>query len=1098
MRSFLTLVFALPTLVLVFWAGWYLRGYADALDDTFYGITFTYEGAKGPVVGRADSIRFDWRTGKVLGEGVTLSQVGERSVLDVEQLEAIVPLPWTGHESINVRARDGFAEVVRYQDGTWSFEDLTPAPPEEAAEPTPIEVDAANVRVRFHDRYVQKPTTWSLAAATLKVGVLGSDTSAKFRGVLDGVGPMDAELDVVDGSLRYINVSGDNLKLLPLKDYFAQWDGLRDTPAFEWTADTAVFSGKVSARPGADGWIVRGEGTAAARDLVYDNRRFARVEFTGGFSEHGIGGRIIGAGPGTDIDGVGFLAFGETITGRIEGSASAGSAAAVEAMLSDVLPGDVDFRGASFDGVVVLGERLTLSGDLVAASVSYGGDTATNVRAFVASDGNLMRVVNATGRAFGANVAADLAITLGEKPTIDGRVFAEDVRLSNVPGLPTDLIYGGTADVSALLSGPLDNPTVAAQATGNTTVIIQFEEQSLPHDVRFAVAGDYRRGVFEISSGAIGGDLGSVQGSGTVNLETGAMDLDVFASGIDLTALPGSSIRGTAYADLNIRGKTSDPIAAGLVEVYGASIDEYTLPFAAAEVTYTGKQLIANDIVARRGVSIIEGNATVDLTAGSWPITGEGKVIDLMVGDFTDDGLTGLANGTWALKGTLDDPNVAVDIATPSLLADRIEIRDVVAKARWMDERLEIEGLTGTIGGGRVSAEGGWSRTGASQVTVSAEDISAWALRPYLDGLARVNGRISANAIVSFLDGQVQDGSGLITARELEINREQIGSASISAQSNSERVTFSGGLGTLESNYVIENGIYNFEEKTARADFYALGGDIQNIIRIVASLTEDATAEQRQFMRQVDGVLTLEGSVEAAELNGSWKLTGGQIDGRAAELIVEGEPAGEAHIVAERQADRYVIQAADWTGPQAGLRLNPGDNFIDDSGAISLDGEIYNIDLNWFKTFSPGLASVEGRADVSFIARGVLPEPEIDATIATEGLKFSDLAIDLNAGPFFIRQGSITAGDPTSTDPNEPGAGYVQFSDLEARLIGVSIPFEYPFTIPRDKPINALVIVPDKDIDDISAFLAIDPANSEGRVSGGRLEVTGTLEALVT
>ena len=37
-------VLALPTLVLVFWAGWYLRGFLDALDDTYYGLSFTYEG----------------------------------------------------------------------------------------------------------------------------------------------------------------------------------------------------------------------------------------------------------------------------------------------------------------------------------------------------------------------------------------------------------------------------------------------------------------------------------------------------------------------------------------------------------------------------------------------------------------------------------------------------------------------------------------------------------------------------------------------------------------------------------------------------------------------------------------------------------------------------------------------------------------------------------------------------------------------------------------------------------------------------------------------------------------------------------------------
>jgi hypothetical protein len=211
--------------------------------------------------------------------------------------------------------------------------------------------------------------------------------------------------------------------------------------------------------------------------------------------------------------------------------------------------------------------------------------------------------------------------------------------------------------------------------------------------------------------------------------------------------------------------------------------------------------------------------------------------------------------------------------------------------------------------------------------------------------------------------------------------------------------------------------------------------------------------------------------------------------------VVEGEPAGEAKVVVDKENTRFVFAEATWNAPQAAFRLNPGENYIDESGAVSLDGDIYNIDLNWFKSLNPNLASVEGKADISFIARGMLPEPEVDATVATEGLKFADLAIDLNAGPFFVRKGSITAGDPNSTDPNDPGAGYVRLRDLEARLVGMKLPFEYPFTIPWDQPLQALVVVPDKDIDEISEFLAIDPAQSEGTVRGGRLEVSGTLDS---
>lgn len=1096
---FLWPLLALPTLILAFWAGWYLRGYLDALDDTYYGLTFTYQGAKGPVVGRADALKFDWRSGTLWGQGVTLAQVGAPAVVRVERMDAVVPLPWTVGESYIVNAEDGFMEVIRYADGNWSFQDLTPVVTDEPREAVPIEVKASNVRVRFHDRFVKEPTTWNLAAQDLRVGVIGPDAAVSFRGEVDGVGVLSTEFDLVDGALAFINVYGKDLNVLPAKEYFAQWEGLTGTPAFSWAADTGVFSGKVSARPSASGdWLVRGEAEAVATDLVVDGRRFSSARFVGSFTEKGAGGRIYGVGPGLDVDGVGYLAFGETLTGRIEGTASLASAASLEALFWDLLPGNVDFRGASFDGVFSLGTVIGISGTLTAASITYGEYTATNVTAGVASDGKVLRVVQGRGRALGSDLHADLSITLVSDPRVDGVVFAPGLSLMAVPGVPKDVILGGRADVRALISGPVSALTASIQATGNTTVLAQFQNQSVPHDVEFQAVADYRRGVLDINSIDVGGELGGLTGKGTINLERGAMDLDLFASGVDLSALPGTGIAGTAYGDLHVSGTTSDPRVEGLVEVYGGRVDDYVLPFASGRIDYRDRVLVADEVVARLGVSVLEGSGRVDMRQADWGLSGSGTVADLMLDDFTEDRLTGLASGTWRLEGTVDDPQADVTVSAPTLVADRIELRDVLASAQWQNDALTIGNFSADIGGGKLTGQGTWKRTGESAIRAHLEDASTWALRPYLEGVARLGGRISGDAEVSFLDGAILRGIGVVTGRDLEINREPIGGATITAEADSNEVRFSAGLGTLDSNYVIENGVYDFENKTVRFDYYALGGDVETIMRVAASLAEDATVEQQQLMRQIAGILTLEGEIEAAEVDGKWKVTGARTDARVANIVFDGEPSGDVHLVAFKEGRRYVIETADWTGPQAALRLNPGENFIDEAGTVSLSGDIYNIDLNWFKAIRPELANLSGRADASFVAGGNIEKPEIDVTVATEGLKYGDIALDLTAGPFFIRDGSITAGDLGETDPNDPGAGFVRIRDLEARLVGVNIPFRYPATIPKDEPISALMIVPDRDIRQISDFLGIDPKQSEGQVRGGRLLVGGTLNALET
>nr|MDQ2987431.1 hypothetical protein [Armatimonadota bacterium] len=970
---------AIPPVVIAIWAGAYLRGYLAAIDDTFYGLTFTYRAAKGPVVGRADTLRFNWRTGRVIAEGVTLSQVGAPAVARMADVDLTVPLPWTLNEAYLITASDGFAEVVRYRDGRWSFEDFAPFQEAEPSEAVPIEVQASDVRIRFHDRYVKTPTTWNLAADDLVVGVLGSDASTSFRGTVDGVGVVSTEFDLLDGALRFFNVSGKNLHILPLKNYFGQWEGLRGTQAFTWTADSAEFSGKVTARPSASGdWLVRGEGEALAANLLIDGRRFETVRFDGGFTEKGAGGRIIGAGRGLDVDGVGYLAFGETITGRIEGTASAGSAAAIESLLAGVLPGNLDFTGANFDGVFTLvGDAIAVSGKLTADSVRYEEYRATNVIAGIASDGKVVRILDGRGHTFGTNVRADLAISVGESPVIDGVVRADNVLLSQVPGIPDDFIQGGRANIQALISGPVSNPTASLHASGNTTVIIEFEDQSVPSDVRFDVTGDYRKGVFEVQAAEVGGDLGALQGKGSIGIESGALDLDLFASGIDLSALPGTSLTGLAYGDLHVDGTTDSPKVNGFVEVYGASLDEYTLPFASSEIAYANKQLTATDIVARRGVSVIEGDATLDLRSASWPVTGKGRVLDLMLGEFTGDTLTGIANGAWELDGSFYDPNVDVELASPSVLADRIEIRDVAAKARWAKGALSIGDFSAMISGGKLTGQGGWSRTGPSSLKAHLESASTWALRPYLEGVARLGGRISGDAEVSFLDGKILRGNVEVTGTELQINREPIGGATIIAEADSKQILFRGGLGDLDSNYVIDNGVFNFDAKTVSADFYALGGNIETIMRVVSSLAENASVEQLQLMRQIDGVLTLDGRIEAAQVDNKWKLTGGRADVGVGGLTVQGEAAGDVTFRTNKQGDRFVIETAEWSGPQAALRLNPGENYIDENGQISISGDIYNIDLNWFKSVRPEMANVDGKADISFVARAPIEKPEI-------------------------------------------------------------------------------------------------------------------------
>ncbi|MEM4409424.1 MAG: hypothetical protein QXI19_11860, partial [Candidatus Caldarchaeum sp.] len=399
---------------------------------------------------------------------------------------------------------------------------------------------------------------------------------------------------------------------------------------------------------------------------------------------------------------------------------------------------------------------------------------------------------------------------------------------------------------------------------------------------------------------------------------------------------------------------------------------------------------------------------------------------------------------------------------------------------------VRLASLKAHRGAGALQVNGTYAFQGDSQLTFSAENLPLSALDAYLSPEATFQGSFSARGSVGFRDGQLEEANARIFLEEVEINRQIIGSGNLDVHLAQSLWTATGGIGTLEGYFTIESAQYDSKERSLSAQVSVLNLNVASLRRAMeTALTPYLQPDTVLELREVSGRLTASASLQASfpgEDSPEWEATFLVI---ADDLAYREEPFGRLQVEGKRQGTKWVLQKADWTGAPWHLSLSPQrENFIEEGGRIEIDGEISHVDFEKISRLFPTLQGLRGKADIPFHITGEAERPFITASINGSEIAFEDFSADgLNIGPIEIQEGAIRIS-----------GGALQVRGFVAELVNAVIPFHYPWEFPRDEVLEATLVVPSRDIRNLSRFLGgLDVEKTRGTISKGMLKLTGTL-----
>jgi len=741
--------------------------------------------------------------------------------------------------------------------------------------------------------------------------------------------------------------------------------------------------------------------TGAAQGAVVDiqasgNLQLANVTSTNGVVDLDSTGGAISAGavsatggdatltaPGaitiTSIGSSGAVDVDSTGGGTLSlGNLNAGTTVALDTT-GAIGAGSVTAGGAFTIGATLDPASITLSGNVVAASVDLESNGALNAMAITANAGDIDIDTAAAAITAGALTATD-DVSLNAQAPISLASARADSDLSGAGNLAIGAI---TAPTSLTITGAAQGASVDLQASGN----LQLGSVTSTN------------GVVDLDStgGAIAAGAVSATGGGALLTAPSAITTTSISStaAIDVDSTAGGSLSlGNLNAITSIALDTSGAVAfgsatAGTAFTIGASI-------APASVAATGNViagLVDFDItgaLTALGVTATAGD--VDIDAGSFAAGALIATDDVSVdaagtvslasarADSDASGAGNLAIGAVTLPSSLTIAGVAQGVAVDLQAAGSLQLSDVVSTGGLID----LDSTGGGISAGDVSATGG-------------------------DALLTAPGAITTSSITSSLAIDViSTGGGALDLGNLDA----AGNISLDT------------TGSLEAGSIEAGGFLSIGSLSTPSSVLFTGDATANsmIINSLAAITtEDLTSNQSLVVQTTNADLTT-GVVTVRNAGAALVLAavGAASDVTSAGLVTNG---GNITVTAGQDISTGAIATALTGTPTAGnvmldagrnattgFAFAGGDMSIAAAGDVTVDGAAISGALT-VGAVAP-VASATFTGDVSAASIDI---DAVGAIIAQDGMTLRNITATAGAVDLDSTGGAILAGAVSAT-----------------------------------------------------------------------------------
>ncbi len=1065
-----------PIAILAVWGASYAWSCVLALSAPGAPLIFKYKSPSGILTLRADSYVLDWDHGSVRLERPRVYDPRGAEIARVENVFATgIQLPIN---AIVVRARDAQIKLRRLASGRFEFQDYLP---ERAGPPTPIPyaVSLNAARVQFVDESGRKLFTQRALARDIDVRGVGDNWIASGLVEIDHIGSGRAEIQNMPEQGILIRGMTAGLDLAPVLDHLKE---IPEGRKLAWLQDihstTFRATGPVSFFiPHNKSFQFETRLQATATGFSYREYRADSGAFDGVVSATGAEGHLEARDGATSASLLGSISWDKTVNLGGKLFVTAPSRSAMPAWSRNFVPSQVGFSNARMDGWLSYrqGTGVELQSLITASSATAFGQTvaAPNLNLFATSKRVRLAINSGSWTGTPVNGAFDIDVLAH---TVSGAANAASVNLASLarrfdaPGL------NGKASVSALISGSTANPVVLLQANGTGS----YPVQGKPMQGSFELAGRYANQILNVDRASVGNPgSGSARAIGIIDLKSNRIHLNVEANGVQLEKLR-KNIAGSLTASGILDGTLRDPRFSGKAIVLGGEIAGQQIPFTSALILADRRRLVATELHAVRGA----GDATGEV-ALNWKtrrLSGTLKADSLLLNEFFGDQAIGAVTvPKLTLSGTLDDPRAAgtaygTDLVLGGVSVDRAEListlRGTVAT---------VQSLNAQVGGGTVSATGKYDYSKkAGTFSFTGDNLSIERVTPPGQGFANITGLAGGKGTANILPGGKITVSGDGSLGDVFLNQTEFGSGKWNLAYDGANITGGASIGKLDRFFILDSLAYNISDKNIAAQLSILNGSIQDLYTAAKPFFPQLSVQAADFLDTTKGDLDT-----TVAFNGRINDPGFDVTLlEARNLETKSRKLGTLKAALSKSGPLWTVSTFDWSGEQGTLKLNSAQ--VNTQGDLFVDAELNNFDLNYLSLIDPTLGNLQGRAQLSLLAKGPSQSPLIHGTIRSiseKGVEFSGSAgFNINLDSVDITQAQyLTGGDYTGGVTARGTFSYNGFNgEITARL-----PLNYPLEIPDGPAITATLSMPDVDLKDVAAYASfLDQKRSEGKLSG--------------
>jgi autotransporter translocation and assembly factor TamB len=1072
-----------PVAILAVWGSSYVWSCVTVLSAPGKPVEYKYRSRSGELRFWAESYAIDLKTGTGHATHPRIFGPDGQVIGSAERID-VSGISFSSLNAVSVAVRDVKAKLKRLKSGRFDIQDYLP---EKQGPPSDVSylVTVNRVDLALTDLAGKTPYLQEAIATDVEVRGVGDKWFATGALELPGTGKLSAEVQNLpnEGFLLRGNTSG--LRLAGLLDH------VRETPDIERAAFLKDFHaasleaiGPVSLYiPKDKSFQVETRIKAIGQNVRYQDYSADQAYFNGTVSENQATGELDARlGPTKAMFNGSLVWRGDLALGGrlVVDSPTPGS---LPHWAHKILPSQVAYNNAHLDGWIDYrkGPGVRLEASIAAPKASFYEQAFDQPKISLTAGTDQIRVGIDGGKWAGTPVHGAVLVGL-KSPGLTGAITADAVNLATVADRFKAHGLNGKATVSLLLGGTPAKPTAILEASGSGSYRINGQLVT----GRFQAAGNYVADQVNIDRLRVHTDAGNARAVGVVSLRKRTLSLQVDATNIRIEKLRKDLI-GSINASGVVNGTLSDPQFSGSALALGIKVSDQEIPFISGSLKANKDRMIANDLRIIKGTGEATGDAALNFhTRG---LSGTLSANNVLLNEYLgDQALGSVTVPKLTLGGTLDQPRFAGTAYGDNLLLGGIRVDRAEIASSMNGSVVNVESLTAKVGDGTIAASGKYDYSQKfGTFTGKGENLALARITPPGKGQANVTGVLNGDAQATISPSGTWRGKANGVLKNVNLNDTEFGNGTWNIGYDGEDVTGNAAIGKLDRFLLLEDVDYNTNLETIRAQVSVMNGSIQDLYTSSRPFFSELSYEAR---RRLD---TAAGDIDSTVL-----FTGGirdpDIDVKfldAHNLVLQDTKLGSVKAAFNKAGTLWSIDSLKWTGwpdatgTQSILLLNKGT--IDTAGAIHLDGELSDFDLQYVGLIDKSWDQLRGRASVSFLATGMSQSPDIRASLeSTRGSAFTVGATGesfrVNLDTIHISQ-ALYATDGTYTGGiSATGKFYYRglAGDVEAH-----IPMNYPLEIPDGPQIVASLSFPNVDLKEVARYAsAIDIAKSSGSLQG--------------